>query len=143
MIPKLLIVAAISAVCVWTQPASAQWKEGLWEITTKVEMPGMPKDMPATTVRQCITRKDMTPMPTSRSGDTECKRKDQKISGDTVTYAMECSSKDGSTVESAGSMTFKGDAFTGSSVTTMKAKGQQPMKMTGKMTGKYLGPCTK
>ncbi|HEY3276830.1 MAG TPA: DUF3617 family protein [Syntrophorhabdaceae bacterium] len=137
------LLIAVAVLVVWTGSVSAEWKEGLWEITSKVDMPGMPKDIPATTMQQCITKKDMTPMPTNRSGGTECTRKEQKLAGDTVTYLMECKSKDGGTMESGGKMTFKGNSFEGTSVTTMTRKGQPPMKMNGKMSGKYLGPCAK
>jgi hypothetical protein len=137
------LLVAMAALLLVATGAWAEWKEGLWEITSKVEMAGMPKDMPAATMQQCITRKDMAPQPVSKGGDTECVRKEQKLTGDTVTYTMECRNKDGGVMESSGKMTFRGDVFDGTSVTTMTRKGRQPMKMTGKMTGKYLGPCAK
>ena len=141
MVRNLLV--AVALLLAWTVGASAEWKEGLWEITSKVEMPGMPKDMPASTMRQCMTKKDTAPAPASKDGSTECTKKEQKISGDTVTYAMECKNKDGSIVDVKGKMTFKGSSFDGSGVTTVTQKGQQPMKITSKMSGKYIGPCTK
>ena len=74
-------------------------------------MKGMGGQMPATTMRSCVSKKDMVPKPATQEKGQDCKMKDQKISGDTVTYAMECNSKDGSVVEMAGSMTYKGDVF--------------------------------
>lgn len=64
-------------------------------------------------------------------------------SGDTVTYNMKCSMKDGTTIEMKGKSTYKGDTFEGNTETTMTAKGQPAMQMSGKMSGKYIGPCVK
>ncbi len=136
------VVTVLVVSLVWGAAASAQMKEGLWEITTKTEMKGMPTQMPATTVRSCITKQDMVPKPAAQEKGQECKVKDQKVVGDTVTYAMECTGKDGTVVEMAGKMTYKGDIFEGTSNTTMKSGGQT-MQMSGKRSGKYVGPCTK
>ncbi|TMI03725.1 MAG: hypothetical protein E6H46_08505, partial [Betaproteobacteria bacterium] len=50
-------------------PASAQGKDDLWEVSTKMEMPGMPMAMPAQTNRFCIgkNRKDEELVP--KQGD--------------------------------------------------------------------------
>jgi hypothetical protein len=117
-------------------------KEGLWEITTKAEMKGMPSQMPPTTVRTCISKKDMVPKPDAQSGQ-DCKMKDQKVVGDTVSYSMVCTGKNGTAMEMSGKMTYKGNVFEGSSTTTIKSKGEGDMQMSSKMTGKYVGPCTK
>ena len=36
--------------------ALAQGKDDMWEITSKMEMPGMPMAMPAQTIRQCVAK---------------------------------------------------------------------------------------
>lgn len=117
-------------------------KEGLWQITTKTEMKGMSMQMPATTMKQCMTKKDMTPKSEKQPKGQECITKDQKVSGDTVTYTMECKSADSTTVQN-GKMTYKGDSFDGTTDTTIKTKGQPDMKIASTMSGKYLGPCPK
>jgi hypothetical protein len=103
-------------------------------------MKGMPMQMPATTMKQCVTKKD--PVPQKQEKGQECKMKDQKMSGDTVTYTMECKSAD-STMVTNGKMTYKENTFNGTTDTTIRAKGQPEMKMTSAMSGKYLGPCPK
>src|SRR5512133_3283539 len=94
-------------------------------MTMKVEMKGMPNQMAPMTMKQCMTKKDMVPKPqnTSQSGQ-ECKMKDQKISGDTVTYGMECKGADGSLMQTSGKMSYKGNTFDGSSTTSIQGKGQ-------------------
>ena len=144
MIRSLAVVLAVMVTLAWAAGASAEMKEGLWEITTKAEMKGMPSNqMPASTTKQCFTKKDAVPQPEKKDPNTECKMKDQKIVGDTVTYTMECKAKDGTMVTVSGKATYKGDVFDGSSVTTIKSKEQGTMQMTSKMSGKYLGPCSK
>ena len=34
-------------------------QEGLWEITTKVEISGLPEGLPEHTVQHCVTKKDL------------------------------------------------------------------------------------
>jgi hypothetical protein len=121
--------------------ATAGLKEGLWEMKTSVEMPGMTMAMPATTTRTCITKDELVPKPAAQKGQPqECKMKDQTLNGDTVTYAMECTGK-GGTTEISGKMTYTGDTMEGS--TTIKISGPKPMEMSSKVTGKYIGQCTK
>ena len=139
---KIMIVALVLTFFVACAAlALAEPKEGLWEIKTTMEMPGMPMKMPATTTQTCIKKDDMVPKPAAQKGQPqECKTTEQKVSGDTVSYAMECTSK-GTTTVISGKMTYTGEAMEGS--TTMKVSGRDSMEMTSKVTGKYIGQCTK
>ncbi|RME65822.1 MAG: DUF3617 family protein, partial [Nitrospirae bacterium] len=66
--------------------AGPNMKEGLWEITTEMQMPGMPMAMPGQTFRQCIDKKHM--VPSQKNG--KCKMLSQKTKGSTVTWHMRC-----------------------------------------------------
>ncbi|MBN1473876.1 MAG: DUF3617 domain-containing protein [Syntrophaceae bacterium] len=140
MFNKKITVLAVLLTLVWAAGAYAEIKEGLWEITTKVEMKGVPMQMPATTVKQCITKDKAVPK--SASEDYECKTKNYKVSGDTVTYSVECWGKGGLMI-TEGKTTYKGNTFDGTSTTKIKAKGQPEMQMSNKISGKYIGPCKK
>jgi hypothetical protein len=142
MLRNISVALAIVVSLVWIKNASAEMKEGQWEITTKAEMKGMPFAMPATTMKQCLTKQDMVPKPDKQQKGQECTMKDQKVTGDTVTYTIECTNAKGTMVTS-GKMTYKGDSFDGTSDTTIKNKGQPEITMTSTMSGKYLGPCPK
>jgi hypothetical protein len=144
MLRNISVILSIVGSLVWINNASAEVKEGQWEITTKAEIKGLPVQIPATTttMKQCITKKDMVPKPDKQPKGQECTMKDQKVTGDTVTYTMECKS-DKSTMVTSGKMTYKGDSFDGTSDTTVQNKGQPEMKITNTMSGKYLGPCPK
>lgn len=143
MIRSMMLALTIAVALAWATGASAEMREGLWEITSKAEMKGMQMQMPPNTVKQCITKNDAVPKPDKQDKSQECAIKNQRMSGDTVTYAMECKGKDGTIVNVSGKMTYKGNAFDGVSDTTIKSKGQGTMQMTSKMSGKYLGPCPK
>jgi hypothetical protein len=142
MLRNVFIALAIVVTLLLAAGASAEMKEGLWTITTQAEMKGMPMQMPATTMKQCITKKDMAPKPEKSEKGQECKIKDQKVTGDTVTYTTECKTAE-STMTSNSKITYKGDSFDGTTNTTIKTKGQPEMQMSSKMTGKYTGPCPK
>jgi hypothetical protein len=142
MLKNISIAVAIVVSLVWVSAALAQMKEGEWEITTKIEMKGIPVAMPATTMKQCMTKDNMVPKQGKQPKGQECTTKDQKVTGDTVTYTVECNSDKGTTVVN-GTMTYKGDSFDGTSDTTMKIKGKPDMLMSSTMSGKYLGPCPK
>jgi hypothetical protein len=47
--------------------------------------------------------------------------KDQKVSGDTVTFIMECKSADSTMVQN-GKMTYKGDSFDSTTAPTVKPR---------------------
>jgi hypothetical protein len=144
MVRNLLItvVALFTLVLVITS-VSAEVKEGLWEITTKTEIKGMSVQMPATTTKQCFTKNDMVPKPEKQEQGQECRIIDQKISGNTVTYNLECKDKSGAIIEIFGKSTYKGNTFDGTTNTTMKSKDQGTMQMISKTSGKYAGPCPK
>ena len=139
----ITIVVSMLFLTACVTMAFAEIKEGLWELKTTVEMKGMSVQVPATTTRTCINKNEMVPKPPAqgRGQEQECKMKEQKITGDTVSYVMECTGKGGMSTEISGEMTYKGDSMEGKS--TMKVKGPSSMEMSTQISGKYIGPCTK
>ncbi len=140
---NILAALAIILALVWftgAQAAEPNMKDGLWEITTKIEMKGLPANMPPNVTKQCLTKKDSVPQ--SKEKNTNCKMIDQKVSGNTVTWFMVCKEKD-STVESKGIITYKGDTFDGTTTTNIKDKSGKAQQVSTKMSGKRLGPCDK
>lgn len=92
--------------------AEPNLKDGMWEITTNMEMSGMPAgSMPAQKINQCIIKKDSVPQKPEK--DSECKMISAKVVGDTVFWNMQCRMKDGSKIDSEGTATYKGDKFDG------------------------------
>jgi hypothetical protein len=134
---KVFFIFCAVLFTLWSVSAWAEFKEGLWEITTQVEMKGMPP-MPPTTIRQCITKKD--PVPQTNDKNYDCKIIDQKISGDTVSYTVECKGKDGE-MKTSGKSTYTDTSMKGTATTVFKMEGHE-MEMESKTTGKYVGDCT-
>lgn len=131
-IPVLLVLTAVAACS-----SGPNMEDGMWEMTTTMEMEGMPAGMPQLppmTHRQCLTSDKM--IPTQQKRNQDCEVLEQDISGDTVTWKMRCTTG-GMVSEMSGSSTYSGDSMEGSSVMTTKG-----MKMTSHVTGKRLGPCS-
>ncbi len=109
--------------------AAPNMEEGLWEMTTTVDMPGMPsKPFIHTT---CLTKEKAVPQ-TAESG---CTIKDMKTQGNTVTWTVVC--KEGT---STGKVTYAGTTMEGFTETTVKTNGNT-MTMKSRMKGKRIGPC--
>jgi hypothetical protein len=110
-------------------------KEGLWEITTRMEMPGMPMQMPPFKHTQCITSSDSVPQDKEAGNNQDCTIKNTEVKGNTVTWEVHCISE-GKPVKSTGRVTYKGDTFEGE--TRTEAEG---MNMIQKMSGRRIGNC--
>ncbi|MDD4357462.1 MAG: DUF3617 family protein [Smithellaceae bacterium] len=137
---KLFMILALLSLVAFSSEAYAQFREGLWEITTQVEIRGMQQQMPPTTIRQCITKSD--PVPKNQDKNFACKTASQRVSGNTIHYVVECKGREG-TMTSTGQSTYTGSTMSGSSQTRLMMKGQPEMQMSSRMTGKYLGACPK
>ena len=124
--------------------AAPDLKEGLWEITTKMEMPGMPAGMKPQVMQQCLTKKDLDdPRKTAPGGDPKdnrCQMTDYKMQGNTATWNMACKGEEAMT--GSGSITYSGTSYSGTSKMTTK-RGGQAQTMTMNYTGRRLGECKK
>lgn len=135
----LALAVALSFGAALSTPDAAfgQGKDDLWEVTTKMEMPGMPMAMPPQTNRYCIAKggKDEDYVPKREN----CKMLESKRSGNKVTYKMACTGKDAMTV--AGETTFGTNAYDGKMMMSGKADGQS-FEMSQTYSGKRVGDCT-
>ncbi|MEW6599456.1 MAG: DUF3617 family protein [Nitrospirota bacterium] len=129
------VIAAVIAVLLFAGTTFAiDMRDGLWEITTKMEMPDMPMEMPPFKFTQCLTSKDSVPQDKAEHNQ-DCKVTNTDVKGNTVTWEVNCVS-DGKPVKSTGKVTYSGDSFTGE--TRMETDG---MKMLQKMSGRRIGNC--
>ncbi|OGA39883.1 MAG: hypothetical protein A3G24_21015 [Betaproteobacteria bacterium RIFCSPLOWO2_12_FULL_62_13] len=126
------------------QAASPNMKEGLWEVTAKVQAPDRLASTPPTTVRHCISHKDLQdPQKMTSSTDprgNRCKVTDHKLEANKVTWKMGCDGKNAMT--GSGSITFSETTYTGTSTMSVKQE-NRTVDMTIRYTGKYIGACTK
>jgi hypothetical protein len=112
-------------------------EEGLYRITYKTEITGMPFPIPPFTLSQCLTKDN--PVPDQSSKNQECKITNMQKSGDTVTWKMECTQRGGS-MQASGTMTFKGDSLEGKTQMNMGPDAGNRV-ITTYMKGKRVGPC--
>jgi uncharacterized protein DUF3617 len=135
----LLVAPAVAFVFVASAPAGAvDMQEGLWEITTRMEMPGMPAGMGAHTVQQCVTKQDTADPSRTMPKDDHCTLADFKTSGNTVTWSVVCKGEGDMT--GTGSMTYRGSSYDGTMNVQMR-QGGQTMAMTQHIAGRRIGPC--
>jgi len=111
-------------------------KDGIWEITTKMEAQGL--TMPPATNRQCLNSRDIIPQGNQLSQN--CRIFDTKIEGNTVTWAMKCTEQTGA-IEGCGSVTYAGESFTGRLNMTMNDPAAGAMTINSTMTGHRVGDC--
>jgi hypothetical protein len=133
-------LVALAGFLLASLPAIAwglDFEPGKWEITSKVEMPGMPAPMPPVSVTQCMTEQD--PVPTKSAGSESCQVKELKIEGNSASWKMKCN-QPGGEAEGTGQITYHGDRFEG---TTKMSVGPPEAKVvvTTKITGRRISAC--
>jgi hypothetical protein len=141
--PAPMRLAGIAGFLVLAAAANAavpNIKEGLWEITVRMEIQGMPS-MPPQTMQQCITQKDISDprmMAPRDSKDSQCEVTEHKMQANSATWTMVCRGEHA--MSGSGSFTFSGTSYTGTSRMSMK-QGGDTINMTVNYSGKHIGPC--
>ena len=137
MLRKLLVVSVtlLATVSFAIAGSKPNVKAGKWEVTTRMEMPGMQMSMPAMTHTQCITENDYVPQ-TNQPGE-ECTITKTTVSGDTVTWNMHCRGEGGE-MNGTGTVTYRGDSFEGKINMSVAPSG---MSMTIHTNGRRIGDC--
>jgi len=101
-----------------------------------MDMPGM--SMPAHTMTKCVTKEEIADaqnaIPKGRN-ESDCKMKDVKVDGNTLTWKMNCDARQ---ITGEGKMVFESETYTGEAHIKMPEH-----EMTMKYTGKRLGDCEK
>jgi hypothetical protein len=130
-------------VCLAAAAFAQVRRDGRWEVTTEMDMPGMPAGMPPMKAVQCITPQDaedpQKAMPQGgrgRGNSGDCKVSDYKTEGNKVSWSMKCEGAQPMT--GTGEFIYAADSYTG--VMKIDAGGRS---MAMKYTGKRLGDCTK
>lgn len=131
-----LFVLSISFFTACSDSSAVDLKEGNWVLEMRSEMAGMPMQMPAVKMEQCITKENMVPAQGNQA-ESGCKVTDKKVNGSTVTWVAICPDS-----KSKGTITYKGTTFEGK-VDIELTGSSRVMKMTTFMKGNYIGPCSK
>ena len=141
MTSKPVSITLLTVVLSWTVLAqtTSPMREGNWETTMKMSLPGIDMEMPPMTQTQCVTAamiKDPQSAMPKGPGQGDCRVTNYKLSGSTATYTMECKEPP---MTAQGEMKYSGtDAYTG--VLKVNMNGQM-MNIT--YDSKRIGDCPK
>lgn len=120
--------------------ALAAGTDELWEITTKMEMAGMPMAMPGMTNQSCLPKNRASEealVPKDKNSD--CKMDSMQQSGNKTVFKMSCSGKNPMTGN--GEIEKSADTYRGMMHMVGKMEGQD-IDMTQNFSGKKIGSCT-
>lgn len=133
---KLFAALMFLSFAATTAQGAAEMKDGLWEISTTIEMPGLPFQPPPTTMTHCYGTNDVRDLKQFvPSQDADCKVTDLKTNGNKVSYTVNCTGQN--TVKGEGEVILKGDsAYEGFMKMNMEG-----MDMTTRYSAKRVGPC--
>ena len=133
---RLLLMATVAFLLGQLPVAHAadMMKDGLWEITSQTEMPGMPVKIPPSTIKHCYSKDDVKDQKKVIAREKNCTITDYKMVGNKVTWAMKCTGQNAGTF--SGETVFGIDSY--NSTMKMKSQGQN---MTMKVKGKRVGNC--
>jgi hypothetical protein len=126
-----IVAAVLFLFSVRLSFAAPNMDDGLWEITSTVNVPGMPAK--SFTHATCLTKEKAVPQ-TAGAG---CTIKDVKTQGNTISWTVVC--REGMST-STGKVAYAGTTMEGVVETTVKTGGQT-MTMKSTIKGKRIGPC--
>ena len=132
----ICICLSLCFILITCSKSKPSFQAGMWEITTKTIMKGAPMQMPPMTHKQCLTQEDFVP---SNKTNKSCVIKDEKISGDKVTWTSECKTQ-GMTSTGSGEVIYNKDTMKGNVQMTSVVNGKE-MKLMMEMSGKRVGDC--
>ena len=130
---KLVVVAA--ALLPLAAVAGDGMKPGKYSYTVKMEMPGMPFQMPPQNFQHCLTQADVEKgkqYDNQSERGSDCEIKNLKQSAGKASFDLAC--KDGTTGKAE--YTFTSDGLTGKTVMT-----REGTPMTVNMSAKRSGDC--
>lgn len=118
--------------CIPLTSNAIEMKDGLWELTTTMDMPGM--KMPPQKVKHCYTKEDVKDQKKMVNTNKDCTVTELNTIGNKISWKMKCTGKTPGTF--SGETTFVGDSYD----SNMKMQ-SQGMTMNMKVKGKRIGVC--
>jgi len=108
-----------------------------WEVTTKMEMPGMPMEMPAQTVKVCMPKGGERDPQRIQGQDSSCQMTDVKAVGNKTSWKAKCVNN-GETMNGTGEAVYERDSYHGSMHMTGQTDGQA-FDMKNTYSGRRVG----
>lgn len=129
---KLILASLVCAASSFPSVALSAPGE-YWEVTSKMEMAGMPFAMPATTMKVCLAKgSEKNPPP-----NKDCETTDVRVSGNKTYWKVRCN-HNGEIMNGSGEMSGNIDQSEGTTHLSGKSGGQN-VDMTMKYQSKRLG----
>jgi hypothetical protein len=107
-----------------------------WEVTSKMEMQGMPFAMPATTRKVCVAKGEERD-PRKSAPNKDCEMSDVKFTGDKTSWKVRCN-HNGDITEGTGEFTYGSDNYQGAMHMKSTSHGRT-MDMNMALSGKRVG----
>jgi len=136
-----LVAAAALPVYAAVPPIAGNFREGLWEMTVRAEVPGT-KPMPPIVLKKCISAQEIQDLQAKASrppGSDQCKVLDQRTQGSTTSWKLECTGR--MKIVGDGSVTLTGDSYSMQSAMVMTGADGKSMQVKNELSGKRLGDC--
>lgn len=130
----VLLTVAVATLSFANAAPAQQMPGGLWEMKTKMDMPGMPPEMAAKmgsrTTTYCVKpgERNWSEQRDPNDRERQCEQTDMKVDGNKSSWKMKC--KDGTTGE--GSVTHNGKDAYKMDMAMNSPRGNMKMQMEGK-----------
>jgi hypothetical protein len=134
---RAALACATAALLAVPTSGVAQGADQLWEVTVRMEMPGMPMAMSPQVQRLCVAQNHRDEDLIPRQGN--CRVLESNRVGNRMTYAIACTGEQA--MNATGEITFATDRYDGRMQMTM-THGGQAMNMTQTYAGRRVGGCT-
>ena len=141
---RIAIALSLSVFASTAWAGAANMKEGLWEITSRTEVPGMPAGMkmPGMTLQHCFTSDEISRNQAIKPDkQSDCKMTNMQQSGNAMSWTMECSGKHASRIEGKG--VFNGDNYSVTNTIRFLNGRMKGQAMATNVSAKRLGGCKK
>ena len=138
--PRAIVAATLLAFYSTIASAAPNIHEGLWEITTTVQVKGLPIHLPVEPQyqTQCLTRAEIEHPENISPPQVNCSIHDVNVSGDRVQWQMQCSGP--FTAQGTGETIYIGDTFSGTA-TLVSHSGDISVEVSTIYQGKRVGDC--
>jgi len=130
LMPAMLFVTVTAAAPLLAAPTEPTGE--FWEVTSKMEMSGMPFAMPENTAKVCMLKDQHRTPDKTANKNRDCTITDLKQSGNTTTFKMKCTGKEA--MIGSGELTHTPKSFS-QKIIMQSARGDMRMVSNGKRIG--------
>jgi uncharacterized protein DUF3617 len=135
--PVIALAAALIVIGPVAARGANEIREGEWQFTTHLELPGMPQPAggdQGMTRTACIDAANPIPP------DAHCTLGKVERNGGVVTWSMTCNAPQGP-IQAAGRAQYSGETMEATLTARVAGPNGQAVDSPGRVAGHYIGPC--